>query len=43
MTNPESNLQDVRARFQTSVQDWLETPLDEARVLEWTALRCPQR
>ncbi|MDQ4025817.1 MAG: hypothetical protein M3217_10075 [Actinomycetota bacterium] len=34
-----SALQAALTRFQSSVQDWLEAPLDEARVLEWAKLR----
>lgn len=35
----EANLQAALVRFQRSIQDWLEAPLDMSRVLEWTHLR----
>lgn len=35
----EENLQSALARFQSSLQDWLDSPLDAGRVLEWTSLR----
>ncbi len=35
----EENLQSALARFQASVQDWLDSPLDPTRVFEWAMLR----
>jgi hypothetical protein len=35
----EAKLQGALARFQASIQDWLDSPLDDERVFEWTCHR----
>jgi hypothetical protein len=35
----ENTLQSVLARFQSAVQELLDTPLDPTRVVEWATLR----
>ncbi len=35
----ESNLKAALKRFQTSIQDLLDSPLDAVRVAEWSKLR----
>lgn len=38
-TAAETNLQAALVRFQQSIQDWLEAPLEASSVLEWAKLR----
>ena len=35
----EKNLLGTLARFQASIQDWLDSPLDDERVFEWACHR----